>query len=179
MTDTTQLPALSIESLPEEFFIDLAVGVNSYVDICDNYDIDEATAQALETDPLFTRRMRIAQQVVDDDGTAFRSRCRSAVTNSVHNVVHMMADADVPASTQLDAFKTLVKYGGLEPPKTDETGAAGPQLVLNIVAPDGAVHNFGVATPPVTTVDVQDAEFEEVEPLSILPPAASNLFEAS
>lgn len=179
MTETTQLPAVHIEALSEEFFIDVAVGVNSFADICDNYEIDPVSAKTLELDPVFQRRLRIAQQVVEDDGTAFRSRCRVAVTDSVHHVMHMLKDTDVPASTQLDAFKTLVKYGGLEPTREDSNMSTGPQLVLNIVAPDGTAHNIGaqVATPPRAI----DGEFTESEPveLSILPPAASNLFEAS
>jgi hypothetical protein len=178
----TNLPAIRIEDLPEEFFIDLAVGTNSYVEICDNYGIDESTSVVLESDPLFQRRLRIAQQVVEDDGTAFRSRCRVAVANSVHHVVHMMQDTDVPASTQLDAFKTLVKYGGLEPQKEDNSGVSGPQLVLNIVAPDGTTTDFVAKMPQKTSQNtIEDADFEEIDTpeLSILPPQASTLFGAS
>lgn len=174
---TNQLPALQVEALPEEFFIDIAVGVNSFTEICDNYEITEPQSVALENDPVFQRRLRMAQEIVETDGTAFKARCRAAVTNSVHNVVHMMQDVDVPASTQLDAFKTLVKYGGLEPVKSDDGVGTGPQLVLNIVAPDGTNHNFGAAQQTV------EADFTEVADdaspiLDILPPEASNLFGA-
>ena len=89
----------------------------------------------------------------------------------------MMQDMDVPASTQLDAFKTLVKYGGLEPAKSDDTAGTGPQLVLNIVAPDGTTHNFG----NTQNTSAIEAEFTDVKPevqLDILPPEASNLFGA-
>lgn len=177
-----QLPTVRIEDLPEEFFIDLAVGTNSFLEICDNYDIDEPTANYLESQPLFQRRLRIAQQVVEDDGTAFRSRCRVAVANSVHHVVHMMQDTDVPASTQLDAFKTLVKYGGLEPQKEESAAANGPSLVLNIVAPDGTATDFvAQVSQKGADEDVFDAEYEEVDTpeFAILPPAASQLFGAS
>lgn len=178
----TNLPSVRIEDLPEEFFIDLAVGTHSYVEICDNYGINESTALQLENDPLFIRRLRIAQQVVEDDGTAFRSRCRVAVANSVHHVVHMLNDADVPASTQLDAFKTLVKYGGLEPQKEENAAGMGPSLTLNIVAPDGTTTDFVAQIPQKMSHNhAIDAEFEEIEApeLSILPPQASSLFGAS
>lgn len=160
------LPALRVEELPEEFFIDLAVGTNSFVEICDNYGIDAATADTLEADPVFTRRLRIATQVVEDDGRAFRSRCRVAVTNSVHHIVHMMQDSDVPASTQLDAFKTLVKYGDLEPATKGE-GVGGPSLVLQIVGPGGEMQDvLGGAVvakePPDSSALIEDASFEEV-----------------
>lgn len=135
---TSCLPAVRVESIPEEFFIDLAVGVGTYIDICDNYNIDQTTAESLEADPLFQRRLRIAQQTVEDDGSAFRARCRIAVAESVDSVMHMIKDPDVASSTQLDAFKTLARFGGLEPAKVEGAAGAGPALVLNIVAPDGS-----------------------------------------
>lgn len=141
------LPSISIDSLPEEFFIDLAVGVNSFLDICDNYNIDQTTAEALKQDPKFERRFRIANQAVEDDGSAFRARCRTVVANNIDTVVNMMKDPDVAASVQLDAFKTLVKYGGLEPVNTQQTVSSGPGLVLNIIAPDGSQAVLGTPQP--------------------------------
>lgn len=140
---SAQLPALQIEHIPEEFFIDLAVGVHSFEEICDNYEIPPAMVPTLETNAIFLRRLRIAQQTVDDDGTAFRARCRTAVADSVHHVLHMIKDSDVAPSTQLDAFKTLARYGGLEPAKAEGQQNVGPGLTLNIVAPDGASFAFG------------------------------------
>lgn len=195
MNQNSTLPSVRIADLPEEFFIDLAIGTNTFVEICDNYNIDEQTAATLDSDALFQRRFRIAKQVVEDDGTAFRSRCRAAVTNSVHHVMNMMRDADVSASTQLDAFKTLVKYGGLEPQREDSGAVSGPQLVLNIVAPDGTTTDFvahnGTTTDFVAQIPqkmrqntIEDADFEEIKAseapeLSILPPQASALFGAA
>ena len=159
---TAGLPSIQIESLPEAFFIDLAVGVHSYIEICDNYDIDEQTALAIENDPVFIRRLRLANQVVEDDGTAFKARCRVAVTNNVDSVMNMMRDPDISASVQLDAFKTLVKYGGLEPAKDLDGASAGPALTLNIVAPDGSTFSPMVATAqPVQ--DIVDAEYTSVD----------------
>jgi len=129
---------MTVDSLPEEFFIDLAVGVNSFLEICDNHGIDELTANTLQQDPKFQRRLRIATQAVEDDGSAFRARCRTAVAANIDTVMHMMKDPDVSASIQLDAFKTLVRYGGLEPAKAEATVSAGPGLTLNIIAPDGS-----------------------------------------
>ena len=179
------LPAIRIEDLPDEFFIDLAVGTNPFLEICDNYGIDSQVAETLDKNPLFSRRLRIAQQVVEDDGTAFRARCRTIVTNNVHHIAHMMNDMDVPASTQLDAFKTLVKYGGLEPQKDENAIAQGPQLVLNIVAPDGSTMSFGAQNSQnMSHNDPIEADFEEITldeapELTILPPSASSLFGAS
>lgn len=177
------LPALKINELPEEFFIDVAVGVDPFEDICDNYELSPEAAAQLEADPAFQRRLRIAKQVVEDDGRAFRSRCRVAVTNAVHHVVHMLRDTDVPASVQLDAFKTLVKFGDLEPAAKKDQSGGGPALTLNIVAPDGTSHNFTAQVEP----EPIEAEYSEtpredcsrdVPELSIVPPAGASLFDA-
>lgn len=175
MSDST-LPVFHVEQFPEEFFVDLAIGVSSFTEICDNYEVPPAVAAQLESDPVFQRRLRMATQVVEDTGEAFRSRCRVVVSNNVQNIANMMRDNDVPASTQLDAFKTLVKFGGLEPTRDAATGPTGPQLVLNIVAPDGTTHAIGGTQPRTITAEpVEDAEFTELE---VLPPAASSLFGA-
>jgi hypothetical protein len=164
------LPSLKIESLPDEFFIDLAVGVHSYLEVCDNYNIDATTATNIETDPVFLRRLRLATQVVEDDGSAFKARCKTAVTNSVGSVINLMNDPEVSASVQLDAFKTLVKFGGLEPAKAVDESSSGPSLVLNIVAPDGTSFNSQTinAAPVIQhdqeSDDIEDATFEIIAP---------------
>ena len=97
---------VTVQTIPEEFFVELAVGVATFDEVCDNYGIDKPTANLLEKDPVFTRRLRQARQVVEDDGSAFKARCKTAVANSVHSVIHMISDPDCPATVQLDAFKS-------------------------------------------------------------------------
>ena len=129
---------IPVEKLPEQFFVDLAVGAREFLDICDNYGISKDEAEQLEHHPVFQRRFRIAEQAVVDDGTAFRARCRLVVSNSIPHIMGLMTDPEVSPSVQLDAFKTLAKYGELEPaPKTSQSGPTGPQLVLNILPPGG------------------------------------------
>lgn len=128
---------MHVEDIPERFFIDIAVGVYPFEDICKMYELDPDLAEDLEDDPVFVKRLKLAQQVVEDDGRAFRSRCRSVVQNSITSMEHLMHDPDTPPSTRLEAFKTLAKFGELEPRRSDENGPTGPQLSLTIIAPDG------------------------------------------
>lgn len=124
--------------LSERFFIDLAVGVMPFADICALHKVTPAAVEAIEDHPVFKQRMTQAQQAVDDDGRAFRARCRSIINQSVNRMERLMADPDVPASTRLETFKTLAKYGQLEPQeKAANQGPSGPQLVFNIYGPDG------------------------------------------
>ena len=123
--------------LPEAFYIDVAVGVQSYEEICRMYEVPDHVAAQLEHHSEFQRRLSLATQAVEDDGRAFRARCRTIVNNSVAHMSNLMRDPDTPASTQLEAFKTLAKYGELEPDKA-VAADTGPQLTLNIIAPDGS-----------------------------------------
>jgi hypothetical protein len=122
---------------PEQFYIDLAVGVAPFADICAMYRLDPAAVGALENDPDFRRLFLSAQQAVDDDGSAFRARCNTLVSQNVAAMGRMIVDPDVPPSTRLEVFRTLAKYANLEPVKEAAAGPPGPSLVFNIYAPDG------------------------------------------
>ena len=128
--------ALTVQDIPDKFFIDVAVGVTEYEDICRIYNIPEPTAAQLEADPEFIRRVKIAEQSVADDGAAFRARCRTIVSDALPTMKTLMHDRDAPASSRLETFKTLAKLGQLEP-KPENSGPTGPMLHFTIVAPDG------------------------------------------
>jgi hypothetical protein len=173
---------LSVEDVPDAMFIDLAIGVNDFADICENYGIDETTAMYLSTTEHFKRRVRIAEAVVADDGTAFKARCRLAVTNTVDHVLNLVRDPAVPSTTQLDAFKTLAKFGELEPVRDANAGSMGPMLTLNIVAPDGS-SGMTLQTAAREPREVKGVVTMDVPELSIAEPVksrrATSLFGAS
>lgn len=143
------MQSLTIQDIPDKFFVDVAVGVTPFEDICHIYGIPEPTAAALESDREFIRRVKIAEQAVSDDGVAFRARCRTIVNDALPSMKTLMHSEDAPASSRLDAFKTLAKLGQLEP-KPENNGPAGPTLHLTIVAPDGhREHVVGQARPAI------------------------------
>lgn len=128
---------MKASDLPETFYVDVAVGVTPFHTLCQMYEVPAHVESQLEGDPEFERRLAIAKQSVEDDGRAFRARCRTVVNNSVQHMQQVMRDPDTPASTQLEAFKTLARFGELEPEKNQTDANTGPQLTLNIIAPDG------------------------------------------
>ena len=161
--------ALQPTQLPDQFYIDLAVGIHGFADICQMYDLTTEAVEAIEETPQFKQRFKLAQQAVEDDGRAFRARCRTVVNRSIPHMEHMMLDPDTPSSTQLEAFKALVRYGKLEPEKDQQIGPVGPTFSLTIVAPDGssgyAVNSTGV------TID-----HEESRPALVHPADADGFF---
>lgn len=153
-------PSISVDRLPEQFFIDLAVGVHTFEDICAIYSVDPEAVEDVESDDLFVQRFNLAKQAVEDSGEAFRARCRTIVHRALPLMETLMGDPDAPATARLDAFKSLVKYGELEPAKQETTDRAGPQFVLNIIAPDGttAFEQQVVATQTSASEPLQPAE---------------------
>lgn len=139
---------LRVEDIPDRFFIDIAVGVNTFEELCAVHGLDPTVVEPLETHPLFEHRLALAKQAVEDDGRAFRARCRTIVNDAVPHMAQLMKDPETPPSTQLEAFKTLVKYGQLEPETTKHDGDGLPRLSLTIIAPDGTQLTAGVNTPP-------------------------------
>lgn len=126
------------KDLPDNFYLAAAVGVQSFEDILRMYDIPLEAADDLTAHPVFQQRLLLAKDAVETDGTAFFARCRLLAGQTMPAMINLIQDPATPAPVQLEAWRTLVKYGRLEPqPKEQQSGASGPQLTLTIIAPNG------------------------------------------
>ena len=155
---------MSPARLPDKFYIDLAIGVAPFDDICRTYGLDPEAVAEVEDDAEFQQRVLMAKQSVEDDGQAFRARCRTEVHETMPYMSLIVKDPEVPASTRVDAWRTLVKFSGMEP-KEQTQGATGPSLSLTIIAPGGEKQVIGQVidqpaiahTPdPGHTIDMAD-----------------------
>ena len=161
-----------ITQLPDRFFLELAIGVQSFETICAIYNLDPETINQYEDDPTFQRGLAIAEQSVEDDGRAFRARCRTVVHDSIQRIQTLIKDPEVPPATQLNAFQTLVKYSGMEPKPQAQQGAAGTTLTLTIIGPNSQRLEAG---RPGVVID-QEPEDVEQEPLALASPEESSLY---
>ncbi len=180
--------AITLQDIPDPFYLEVAIGVNTFEEVCDNYGLSPADVEALETDPMFGRRLRQAKTSVEEDGRAFRARCRNIVSNNLITVEGLMRDPDTSPSVQLEAFKTLVKYGELEPRAVETQGSGGPSLTLTIVAPGGNVGfqaNLGgqapvekLVTPPKKSLPSPEPYLTDMDEVTMAPVSLSALFGA-
>lgn len=161
-TTTTALTTLPVD-LPDRFFIDLAIGAQTFEEICRIYDLDPAQVEPHTDDPRFMQRLAQAEQSVADDGRAFRARCRRVVHDAIPRMHSLIHNPDVPAATQLSAFQTLVKFSGMEPEKQAAQAGSGTTLTLNIIAPDGS-RAFTVGSNEVEDAEIVDED--EFTPLA-------------
>ena len=136
----TVLTMINPQDLPDNFYLSLAVGVQPFEDILRMHEIPQEDASELEAHPIFKQRLLLAQELVEDTGQAFRARCRSIANDALQHIRALLRDTATPPSVQLEAFKTIAKYGKLEPepPSANQhAGPTGPQLTLTIIAPNG------------------------------------------
>lgn len=134
--------------LPDEFYLALAVGVRPYQDVLTMFDINEEAAANLNDHPVFQQRLLLARNAVESDGTAFFARCRLLAGDTMPKIVRIIQDEETPPSVKLEAWKSLVKYGRLEP--QPQQGPPAPVLTLNFVGPDGSnLFPPAIASTPV------------------------------
>jgi hypothetical protein len=124
-------------TLPDNFYLATAVGVRPFDEILTMFEIAPEDGEALQEHPVFQQRLLLARDAVETDGTAFFARCRILAGQTMPAMLNLINDSGTPASVQLDAWKTLVKYGRLEPMPPTQQATVGPQLTLTIVAPGG------------------------------------------
>lgn len=127
--------ALAVRDLPDKLYVDLGIGATSLEDICASYGLTTEQIDVYKNDPDFIRRVAIATKTVEDDGSAFQSRCRTVVYRLIPVMEQLVKNPDEPAGARVDAFKSLVKFGSLEPKSVDTT--VGPSVSLTIIAPGG------------------------------------------
>ena len=170
------VPSLVVDDSPDRFFVEVAVGVQSFDDLCEIYGLSPELVEDLEDDPLFIKRLKTAQQVVEDDGSAFQARCRTVANDTIPVVEEILRDPETPPGARLDAFKTMARLGRLEPHPSEKNQApTGPVLSLTIIAPDGSkLDMFGGMQPAPITIDQayqaleQHDPDEDFEPLPLL-----------
>lgn len=126
----------TIPEFPERLYIDLAIGTQAFEDTCWANGVDPDTVRPWEGSPEFQHNLLSAKRAVEDDGRAFRARCRTIVQESVSEMDTLIRDRDVTAGHRIEAFKTLAKLGELEP-KEEVRPGAGAGLSLTIIAPGG------------------------------------------
>ena len=144
---------LSVADIPEQFYIDLAIGAKPTREIYDAYGLEQELVDS--KDMVFVQKCRTAKRTVESTDTAFRARCKAIVQDSLPVMRKLILDPDISPAVRTDAFKTMVKYAGLEPQPTAAQNALGVGLSLTIIAPGGQRLETSVTPRPV--IEAQDS----------------------
>jgi len=95
--------------------LDLALGVDSLQDILDRYDLNNEEYNALSTTPAFRRDLAQAIKDIREDGLSFSTKARIQAETYLPILDEMVNSLETPASVRLEAIRSTVAWGRLEP----------------------------------------------------------------
>ena len=99
---------------------DLALGIDSLDDILTRHSLTHPDFQALENNLTFRRDLLRAHKEIAEEGVSFRRKAAIQAEEYLTYIHTIMTSNETPASTKVDIFKTLTKFGNLEPKKDKE-----------------------------------------------------------
>lgn len=112
---------------------DLAVEVDDLPTILERYALSEDEFSGLMSVPAFRRELALMVRDVREDGVSFRSKAKLQAEDYLQILDEMVYDPTTPASVRLDAIKSAVKWGDLEPrEKKNAEGNGGAQVNISI-----------------------------------------------
>lgn len=112
--------------------MDLAIGVDGLDDILLRYGLTQEDYDALTTVPTFRRELSTTLRELRENGVTFIKKAKIQAESYLVDLDDMVQDKNVPAATRLDAIKSIVKWGGLEPKDTKTEQAQGVTVNLQI-----------------------------------------------
>lgn len=130
---TSHLKAPTSTPWDSRLVLDLALGVDSLQDILDRYDLNHEEYNALSTTPAFRRDLAQAIKDIREDGLSFSTKARIQAETYLPILDEMVNSLETPASVRLEAIRSTVAWGRLEPKnsKGDEVKNA-TQINVNI-----------------------------------------------
>jgi hypothetical protein len=147
--DPSLPPALSTQSMITPFasfdgfqpinkwdprlLMDLAIGVEDLPSILARYDLTEKGLNSLLDHPVFRRELAVMTRDVQENGATFRAKAKIQAESYLPVLDHIVNDESVPTGIRLDAIKSAVRWGDLEPRevKGQENNAAQVNIQIN------------------------------------------------
>jgi len=132
-TDTELLPALRPDA-PSPWHprltFDIALGEDQQI-LCDRYSLQLEALEALYYIASFRREIADHQKQIREEGVTFRQKAKVQAEMYLEVLDDIVNNADVSAATRLDAIKSVVKWGDLEP-KVDKAATGGNTQAFQI-----------------------------------------------
>lgn len=123
---------------PPAMPLEIALRTAPIESICEAYDIDEPTWEALRQNPAFREQVKLAREMLKAEGMSFKMKARLQAEELLKTswaLIHGDA-AIVPAHVKANLIIFTVKAAGLDASKDQGAAAADaarPMLNINIV----------------------------------------------
>jgi len=136
----TVIDALNRAGQPEStnpwdprLILDLAIGVDGLDEILPRYELAEEEFLILSGTKAFRRELAITMRDVRENGIPFTQKAKVQAESYLEIIDDLVYNNATPANTRLEAIRSMVKWGKLEPQKEAKDDALNAtQINVNI-----------------------------------------------
>lgn len=112
--------------------LDLAIGIDDLEVVLRNYNLSEKEFEALTALPAFKRELADTMRDVRDKGVTFTAKARVQAESYLETLDDLIYNVATPAGVKLDAIKSVVKWGALEPQENKDSAGVGQSVNIQI-----------------------------------------------
>jgi len=112
--------------------LDLSLSVESLQDILPRYNLTMEEYNVLMSHAVFRRELAVMTRDVQINGATFRAKAKIQAESYLTVVDDIVHDTEVPTGIRLDAIKSAVRWGDLEPKEAKNTENTAAQVNIQI-----------------------------------------------
>lgn len=112
---------------PPTLPVELALKTATVDEICAAYGYTQEAFLNLVTQPAFAAAYKEAQELVQEEGMAFKMKAKMQAEAMLQTSWAIVHDVETPSSVRADLIKSTVRWAGYEP-KTQPQEQSGPGL---------------------------------------------------
>ena len=119
-------------SWPATLPFEVALGVHSLDEILTSHGLDTDDWEILTRNTSFRKELIAAQKEVAETGLSFQRKAAIQAEMYLSDIDALMCGSETAPSIKLEIFKTLAKYGNLEPaPAKEQDNASTFNIQIN------------------------------------------------
>jgi len=131
--DSLTTPHTSINPWDPRLVMDLAIGVDGLDEILPRYTITEQEFEILSNTQAFRRDLALAMRDARENGLPFANKAKVQAESYLDVLDDLVYNIGTPANVRLEAIRSIVKWGRLEPQKDNTADVANAtQINVNI-----------------------------------------------
>lgn len=144
---------------PPRLSFDVASGVCTEQQLLDLHDLSQEQLDYFYSHPLFRREVAEHKRYINENGITFKAKARLQAEEYLLELHNLISSPDTPASVRLAAIQSVVRWGGLEPPKETKSdgNSSSSQTKIEIawITPETTLSASNQLAARVTTTSTQ------------------------
>ena len=111
---------------------DVALGLEGHETVLQRHGVTPEEWDHINAHPLFQRQVAEQAREMGETGVSFRSKARVQAEMYLVQLDQMIHSPSTDQKVKLEAIRSVVKWGGLEPQPSKEEGNSTPQVNVQI-----------------------------------------------